>query len=190
MDLLDDRIAIKMLEDGAQSHMQGDMDDTEAVVVEHHGKAPRPGALGQDFCVTGVRQACRMQPLFVQRRRHDSVCSAGQCLVNCDAEKIVSRTAGRTADVARSDRVEVLFGRGEARNFVLGRLRLSGMPDGLGSGSRSDQPECMFEPVEITNDGGTAKGMQFRPGPRDDLGSDAGDISHRDEQTRVTHARI
>ena len=61
----------------AEGHMDGDEQDPQLLIGQHHGKIGGPGMGGQDLGMAGVVDARRLHRLLVQRRGDDGIDLAG-----------------------------------------------------------------------------------------------------------------
>ena len=61
----------------AEGHMDGDEQDPQLLIRQHHGKIGGPRLRGQDLGMAGVIDARRLHRLLVQRRGDDGIDLAG-----------------------------------------------------------------------------------------------------------------
>jgi len=169
----------------AESHVQRHMDYPEAIAIQHHRKAARSGALGQNLRVSRIQQPSRAQPFFVQGRGDNPGRRAGLCEIDGSAQPVVSRSPRRRTNAAGDNLAQVLLTSLQAKNVVVMRLSFLGVLDRVDSGTERKQILGPAETVHISHHDGRAHGVQLWPSPDDDFRPDPGCISHGDQQTRT-----
>ncbi len=156
--------------------MDGDEQDPELLIRQHHGKIGGPRLRGQDLGMSGVVDARRLHRLLVQRRGDDGIDLAGLGEADCALDIGIS---GRARP--RIDAPERQIGGQPTRRQ---EIHLPGAGFGLG-GCRDDaqrQPgaddtDGAIEDRLIADDEGR---RQAALGPElgDNLGTDARRIAH------------
>ena len=84
-----------------QRHMDGDKDDPQLVIGQHHGEIGSAGAIGQNFGVAGIGDACGLECFFM-----DGCCDHARNLaidreINGGGDIIIRRFACACIDAAK-----------------------------------------------------------------------------------------
>jgi FKBP-type peptidyl-prolyl cis-trans isomerase len=192
LDGLEDAVGCELVGDGCEWDVGCDEDDAQAGRIEHHREARAAAAMGEQFCVPGIRSVPRIGPgEFVDRGGDDSVGVVGM---------IAREQSGVDGCVDPSEReVAALFG-GLGGKVGVVRSRI-GFDDAdaavLGwvfEGSRPvalhvERPGGLVEHARVAED--DEAGAHFAPsagwtGERrdDDLGPDAARVAHGNRDGR------
>ena len=83
VDLRQDCLAGQLPENLSQGHVQGYVDDAQAVHVQHHAEAMRAGLLRQDLGMSWIMMTGQMEGLFVQWRGADRINTALHRQLDC-----------------------------------------------------------------------------------------------------------